>query len=350
LQTAYKFPIADVIDGSLTVVPDAVRNALSRLSQADIPKQDETRMRAILDKLMGRIHEQANERMPMQARGDRQAPMRDRRAKAAMATLNLARAVTHGTLDTMGFNKNQRRGPDGKWIKMGGPGSAGGSPKLPGGRRSEGGGAGAGGRENSGGYNPDDVPTGNYDYSPDASPAQKRRVYNVQLVEEAEAFQDANRDEDDYDPELEAQIETIHGLMEEKKAQNGREIDAAVDHLRGMLAGSYADDDELPAVPNASGGGGESNNIQMTVSRSSRDALADAMADVPDALDEPYVADAEEVIRQLRGKKDLDLTPDQRDFLQEQVQGLNEYVYEEDDPGLARAIKEMWSELVKSYD
>lgn len=40
-----------------------------------------------------------------------------------------------------GFNKNQRRGPDGRWIKMGGPGSAGGRPKG-----SEGGGAGAGGR------------------------------------------------------------------------------------------------------------------------------------------------------------------------------------------------------------
>lgn len=52
--------------------------------------------------------------------------------------------------DLFGFNKNQKRGPDGKWIRMGGPGSAGGRASLPGRREGvsrprEGGGAGAGG-------------------------------------------------------------------------------------------------------------------------------------------------------------------------------------------------------------
>lgn len=72
------------------------------------------------------------------------------RARAALASLELA-----GVDGVMGFNKNQRRGPDGKWIKMGGPGSAGGRGGLPGRREGaprtrEGGGAGAGGGSDSG--------------------------------------------------------------------------------------------------------------------------------------------------------------------------------------------------------
>lgn len=39
-----------------------------------------------------------------------------------------ARAAT-AALEAFGFNPNQRRGPDGRWIKMGGPGSAGGKPR-----------------------------------------------------------------------------------------------------------------------------------------------------------------------------------------------------------------------------
>jgi len=59
LQGSYRFPLADVIDGRLEVVPDAVRNALSRLPQADIPAADQDRMRGVLDRLMDRVHEQA---------------------------------------------------------------------------------------------------------------------------------------------------------------------------------------------------------------------------------------------------------------------------------------------------
>jgi hypothetical protein len=58
-------------------------------------------------------------------------------------------AAVADALDGFAFNPNQKRGPDGKWIKMGGKGSAGGSPGLPGRkagstRKSAGGGAGAG--------------------------------------------------------------------------------------------------------------------------------------------------------------------------------------------------------------
>ncbi len=58
-------------------------------------------------------------------------------------------------LEGFAYNPNQKRGPDGKWISMGGKGSAGGSPKLPGRksgstRSSEGGGTGAGGRDSGG--------------------------------------------------------------------------------------------------------------------------------------------------------------------------------------------------------
>lgn len=66
------------------------------------------------------------------------AALNDRRARAATAQLDL--------LQVFGFNPGQRRGPDGRFIKMGGRGSAG-RGGLPGGssRASEGGGAGAGG-------------------------------------------------------------------------------------------------------------------------------------------------------------------------------------------------------------
>lgn len=67
----------------------------------------------------------------------------------------IGRAVAEA-LDGFAFNPDQKRGPNGKWISMGGKGSAGGSPKLPGrsagtSRKSEGGGAGAGGRDSGAG-------------------------------------------------------------------------------------------------------------------------------------------------------------------------------------------------------
>jgi 2'-5' RNA ligase len=56
LQGSYSLPIADVIDGTLTIVPNAVRNAAARLNQVSgLGPDDETRIRAVLDTLMGRI-------------------------------------------------------------------------------------------------------------------------------------------------------------------------------------------------------------------------------------------------------------------------------------------------------
>jgi hypothetical protein len=77
----------------------------------------------------------------------------------AVDTQQLGEALGHalaGVLDEFGFNPNQKRGPDGKFIKMGGKGSAGGGPGLPGrkpgpNRKSEGGGSGAGGRDSGAG-------------------------------------------------------------------------------------------------------------------------------------------------------------------------------------------------------
>lgn len=53
--TAYKFPIADIIDGTLTIVPRAVNNADARLSSADIPAADKSRIQAILDRIQQRF-------------------------------------------------------------------------------------------------------------------------------------------------------------------------------------------------------------------------------------------------------------------------------------------------------
>lgn len=56
LQGSYKFPIADVIDGTLTIVPNAVRNAAARLEGSDIPDEDKTRIRATLERILDRVH------------------------------------------------------------------------------------------------------------------------------------------------------------------------------------------------------------------------------------------------------------------------------------------------------
>lgn len=53
--TAYKFPIADVIDGKLTIVPRAVNNAKARLSNSDIPAGDKTRVLGILNRIQRRF-------------------------------------------------------------------------------------------------------------------------------------------------------------------------------------------------------------------------------------------------------------------------------------------------------
>lgn len=60
LQGTYKLPVADVVDGRLTIVPNAVRNVASRLEQTDgLSDDDVKRVRSVLDKLFDRIHESA---------------------------------------------------------------------------------------------------------------------------------------------------------------------------------------------------------------------------------------------------------------------------------------------------
>jgi 2'-5' RNA ligase len=56
LQGSYKFPIADVVDGHLEIIPNAVRNALSRLSQSDVPASDQEHMRGILEGILERAN------------------------------------------------------------------------------------------------------------------------------------------------------------------------------------------------------------------------------------------------------------------------------------------------------
>lgn len=53
--TAYKFPIADVINGELTIIPRAVNNAKARLSQADIPASDKAKILGILNRIQKRF-------------------------------------------------------------------------------------------------------------------------------------------------------------------------------------------------------------------------------------------------------------------------------------------------------
>lgn len=58
LKGSYKFPIAMPIDGKLTIIAAAVRNAAARLSGSDIPAADKASIKATLDGLMERIHGQ----------------------------------------------------------------------------------------------------------------------------------------------------------------------------------------------------------------------------------------------------------------------------------------------------
>jgi 2'-5' RNA ligase len=60
LQGTYKLPVADIIDGRLTIVPNAVRNVASRLEQTQgLSPDDVKRVRSVLDTLFDRIHEAA---------------------------------------------------------------------------------------------------------------------------------------------------------------------------------------------------------------------------------------------------------------------------------------------------
>jgi 2'-5' RNA ligase len=56
LQGAYKLPIADVIDGKLAIIPNAVRNALARLSQTEGLSADEEEARQVLEGLLDRVN------------------------------------------------------------------------------------------------------------------------------------------------------------------------------------------------------------------------------------------------------------------------------------------------------
>lgn len=56
LQGAYKLPIADVVDGRLTIIPSAVRNAAARLNQVDgLTDDEESSLRTVIDKIMERV-------------------------------------------------------------------------------------------------------------------------------------------------------------------------------------------------------------------------------------------------------------------------------------------------------
>lgn len=60
LKGSYKLPIADIIDGRLTIVPNAVRNVASRLEQTQgLSAEEVRRVRSLLDTLFDRIHEAA---------------------------------------------------------------------------------------------------------------------------------------------------------------------------------------------------------------------------------------------------------------------------------------------------
>lgn len=52
---AYKFPIADIINGTLTIIPRAVNNADARLSGANIPSADKGRIQGILNRIEARF-------------------------------------------------------------------------------------------------------------------------------------------------------------------------------------------------------------------------------------------------------------------------------------------------------
>lgn len=58
--TAYKFGIADIINGELTIVPHAVNNAKARLNQGNIPAGDKTRILGILNRIQRRFSETAS--------------------------------------------------------------------------------------------------------------------------------------------------------------------------------------------------------------------------------------------------------------------------------------------------
>lgn len=62
---SFKFPIAMPIDGKLTIVPAAVRNAAARASSADIPAGDKSKLVSTVQGLMRKIHGGDNAQMAM---------------------------------------------------------------------------------------------------------------------------------------------------------------------------------------------------------------------------------------------------------------------------------------------
>lgn len=57
LRGSYKFPVADVVDGQLRVVPAAVRAARSRIAGADLPGDVKERLNTISEELMRKVQE-----------------------------------------------------------------------------------------------------------------------------------------------------------------------------------------------------------------------------------------------------------------------------------------------------
>lgn len=103
LRGSYKLPFADVIDGTLTAMPGGLRAAASRLPQADIPSDVQTRARKVLDGYFARL-----------------ADMND--GKGAGAT------VEHKTIPLAGFEVKATEDGSGGWEVAGYASTFGGSP------------------------------------------------------------------------------------------------------------------------------------------------------------------------------------------------------------------------------
>lgn len=331
LQGTYKLPIADVIDGRLTVVPNAVRNAAARLDQVDgLGPDAQAQIRGVLDRLMDRIHGEDDDTQ-------------------------------------FGFNKNQRRGPDGRWINMGGDGSA------TRGRGSEGGGAGAGGdrpsdatetqrrsdiaelrdytrklRDAGEGRTADlvDAEIDSYEQAvdegdertiqgrtafingtlwtarnrpprkprkakqQDAQQRAARDAYNEEILDEAEGAQETNQEEDDFDEDLQGLIQDVL----EAQVEGGAAYDAAVDRLRAALETSYMDSSELPSPPGgmtaaAAEGGHTGGMIALRMSDADAQRLAITGGLPPEELHMTlrYLGDADRVGPETRQRMADDL-------------------------------------------
>lgn len=176
-----------------------------------------------------------------------------------------------------------------------------------------------------------------------------RDEYNAEILDEALACQqdmdDAEiedgdwDDEDEYDtadPELDAQIELVHNLQ---TGGTPAQIDAAVDHLRGMLLLSYLDASDLPPVV-------ERITDTITLDAVQAAALAWTIDGEADAAND---GEAEEFFLTLalllRGDTEIKLTGRQAEWLQQHAYDLDSVLNPEYDPILAAACEAVLLQL-----